>query len=1055
MADASPFLGLALSAEKLPQACQSLQKLSNWRLEKLLKEFGYATSWAICATLSKHYGADGNAKVWPFVEALLGRSIQHQDDRRAVFNAFVESCKKLGLASDGFDRLVDAFLIHAGVSRTQLHHLAKAFIAQERSLGLPDQDDIVLLNRWEDDALHFLDAGVQVLQLPILMDHSAWMASAYVDWRKDQNVLSNRSSYLNYFGEQLQSSFENSSGGTVRVAALPRLVWEDGRPQISIPGQSRRFKLLLDGELYRIRAGRLWPLPYPLPKEVTWAGEKPGRIQLFHGTQFVLFDSNTGRQVEIATRTSKGQDMLSGAVATAIIVAKECFQSDGIPSREIAPNLYAADVDLRSGKVTLIRGEKRWILTGVRRPQISINSLPIAKGLGGPNLWSSEAEVEFDFGSSELLVGHTGSEQRSAFIQIDANGCTKKVDVTADGRGIATAKLGALVRAVDIPDDADPLEVSLTLLRSSSASTELIPTRFKRKLVAWPGFEAQVGISLRSQKAPKNFIESESKHVVRDDQGRLCLERSGGYFEGRMAFVLTGQVGHFSVRPGVLSGVLERVDGTTSPWILGDVIIKGSATRSDALVLHSPDEGAGLKIGMRSVEDPFKVRPTYAIPIATLDGGDIVHVSSKGLPTLIATVASASTPTRVVVRSWVGGTEITLGMPFEVGGVMIHLETENGQIDQSEISLDHLPTEKRSQYWVQEHSADRQQFTVQLDGRSIGGLSLITLRLRGVGQTDWVQLSNERNDHYAFPLVGDTEPGSGTPQLTQIEKWLSKCYAAEVWETALGNALHHRWSELIRHVAEQPGGTGHLLLLALKDDETDWLPLTHVIQEIPTLFAGPAISFHVFSGSAGYDRVLKVIANSASRRMRELELNPTAMLAFPNARKAEMVGEKLKKFKPSNLPVIFLTLSEKPKEWMGTEAIGPDHAATALSLLRDRVEAHEVLGAGEAEGRMSLRSANLNRVASVLRNPVLAGRFLSSEDEEDASVHMIEQALLALAINSRQGPESVNEMIERASTALQENRRYVLASLGEMLRLGKELFMFHLIASEIEIRSNS
>ena len=383
--DASPFLGLALSAEKLPQTLEALQTLSDWRLEKLLKEFGYAASWAICSTLSEHYGKEGNAKVWPLVEGLLGRDLKIQEDRVAIFKAFIRTCRKLGLASGGFERKVQAFQIHAGVSRSQLHHLAKAFIAQERSLGLPDQDDIVLLNRWEDDALHFLDAGIQVLQRPILMDHSAWMAAAYVDWRKDQNALSSKTSYLSYFGEQLQSIFDGSSGQAGRVAAVPRLVWEDGRPQLSIPGQARRFKLTLDGELHRVRAGRLWPLPYPLPNEITWGEDQPGRIQLFHGAEFVLFDKNTGRQVDIATRVVKDQTKLSGVVATAVVVAKEVFQVDRVPSREIAPNLHTADVDLRSGNVKLTRGEKLWLLAGVRRPQISLHSRPIAKGMAGPN----------------------------------------------------------------------------------------------------------------------------------------------------------------------------------------------------------------------------------------------------------------------------------------------------------------------------------------------------------------------------------------------------------------------------------------------------------------------------------------------------------------------------------------------------------------------------------------------------------------------------------------------------------------------------------------------
>lgn len=121
---------------------------------------------------------------------------------------------------------------------------------------------------------------------------------------------------------------------------------------------------------------------------------------------------------------------------------------------------------------------------------------------------------------------------------------------------------------------------------------------------------------------------------MRDDAGFLCLERGGGYVEGRVAFGIGGQVRYFSIRANLLSGVLERVDGTVMPWKLGGVIIKGSGTKSDALVLTSPDDRASLKFGSRLIVDPFRDRPTYAIPIATLDGEDIVHVSSLGAPTV-------------------------------------------------------------------------------------------------------------------------------------------------------------------------------------------------------------------------------------------------------------------------------------------------------------------------------------------------------------------------------------------------------------------------------------
>lgn len=1054
-ADASPFLGLALNANKLPEARVALRAMTAWKLEELLRSFGYAISWAICATLSEEYGANGNAKVWPLVEDLLGRDVRTPDDRRAITASFIRTCRKLGLASDGFDRAVHAFQIHAGVSRSQLHHLAKAFIAQERSLGLPDQDDIVLLNRWEDDALHFLDSGIQVLQRPILMDHSAWMASAYVEWRRDHSALSTKMDYLIHFGEQLSRAFNGGSGVSARVAPVPRLIWEDGRPQLAIPGQSHRYKLFLDGIPHRVRAGRNWPLPFPLPKEIKWEGDQPGRIEVFPHAGFVLFDSNTGRQVEISERLIKGVKKLSGVVATAIVVAKESFQVDGQLAQEVAPSLFAANVDLRSGPVTITRVEQKWILSGVRRPQISIISRPLAHGIGAPNMWSADAEIELDFGSSELLAGHTDGAQRPAFVLVEANGAETDVEVQVDGRGIAVVRLDYLMQLSHIDEDADPLFVSLTLLRSNAVTEQAIKTRFKRKIVVWPGFTEQNGLVFSSRKSPQNFVSSESQHVLQDDQGQVCLDRKGGSSEGRMAFRLQGRVTHFSVRSKVLSGVLERVDGTVTPWRLGDVLITGVATRSDALVLTSPDQNASLKIGTRSVQDAFRDRPTYAIPLSTVDGGDIVHISGEGLPTLVATIEGALEPRHVNVLTWSGGTRLTIEMPFKVGGAKVILVTENGEQDESELSLDHLPTDAPTRSWLNNVGSMGSRMTVQVDGHLRTGLCLLNIRLRRMGENEWFQLSNPRGDQYSFPLLGDIEGLNGSKQLTQLEHWLSKCYAPAAWENSLGSLLQKRWSEVVQSMVSRPGGTGRLLLLAMQDDEPDWLPMVHVIQEFPTLFAEPSISFHVFSGSSGTERILRIISDADHKRLRSLDLALEALLAFPNAKTAAKAGEKLRNFRPSNLPVIFSTLFEKPSEWMGSTALGPDHAATALALLRDRVEAHEVLGAGDAEGRMSLRSMNLNRVASALRDAELSCRLLSSDSAEDASVHMIEQALLAFAVASRHGPKNVEILVNKISISLQKSTPEVLATIGEMLRLGRELFMFHLIATEIEIRSNS
>ena len=1051
--DASPFLGLALSIEKLPEARTALRALSDWRLERLLSDFGHAISWAICATLSEHYGEDGNARVWPFVEDLLGRAIPVGGDRKLISEAFVRACRKLGLASSGFDKDVHAFQIHAGVSRAQLHHLAKAFIAQEASLGLPDKDDIVILNRWEDDALHFLDPGIQVLQRPILMDHSAWMAAAYVDFRQDNNSLSGRTSYLRAFGDSISEAQNGSGAISGRVAAIPRLIWDDGRPQIAVPGQSNRFKLRVDGDVIRVRPGRNWTLPNPLPKIIAWDGEYPGRIELFRNSDFIVFDRNTGRQAEVTSREYSGQTRLSVFVATGVVISTKAFLVDGEPVRELAPGLFGSDVDLRSGAIELSVGGSTWPLRGVRRPQISIHSQPIGKGLGGASLWGPDATVELDFGASELIMGDGSVRERKGYVEVTAEGYSFPVEVDVDRLGIASVTLAHLAEMAGVSMERGPCSITVTLLRSSNETGTRIATRYKRRMNVWPGFVSQVGLCFNAKSSPDNFVPTESRHVSKDDSGTICLDRHGGYSLARAAFEIDGKVKLFELRPNGLIGVLERIDGTALPWRMGDVIVKGSSTRSDALVLRSPDASARLRIGSRLVPDPFVDGPTYAIPIATLDGGDIVHLSREGLPTLVASVESAIEPLEIRLRCWQGGARLVLQMPFKLGGVALELETEDGDLDRSEISLDHIPAARRAQFWVKSHEVDGERVAIDLEGKGLSGLSLVRIKVRAVLESDWFQLSNARNDHYAVPLVGVEEPGCDPKHLEKIETWLSTCYAREVWEQGIGSLLETRWTELIHCIRDRPDGLERLLLQALRDDEPDWLPMLHIVQRVPELFAAPSVKFHQFSNSEGDERILRLVADASVTRLRELSIHPIAMCAFQNLRSASAAGDKLKNFQPGQLRGILSTQVDKPGLWMGTDALGPDHAATALDLLRDRVETHEVLGAGEAEGRMSLRSARLNRIATLWKDKAIADRLLSSGDDEDQSIHLIEQALVAFAVASRKGPEAVRLLLARAAHDLDESEASVLASLGEMIRLGRELFMFHLIAAELEIRS--
>ena len=1052
---AAPFLGLSLEQDKLREAKMAFAHLSDWTLTALLKRFSYACSWAICATLSEDYGKSKSPKVWPLIGELLARPIL-VEDRKKISTSFRQTCEKLGLATDGFDRPVQAFQIHSGVALAQLNHLAEAFLAQEAAVGLPDSSNIVELNRWEDASLNFLPDGIRVLRGAILMDHSAWMASLYVDWRKDSKLLAENSvNYVRHFGYELQKALEKAKSHPKRIAT-PRLVWEEDRPHLIIPKQDRRYKLTIKDEDYRVPAGSLWPLPNPIPSIISWHGENPGELAIFTEDEFMIFDVNTGERTATRKKESGGKKSIRVAAAIAVVVCKEDFRVDGTPANRNDLGLYYAHVDLRTVAVELEQKDEIWSIYGTRRPQINLLSAPIAKGKDGLHLYGPDTIVELDFGRSELIADHTDGSDREAFVAVEhGDKTTPPIPVLANGQGIAKLSLSALAQNTDLQLGVDPALLSLTLMRLHAKQSEPSLTRFRRPVIVWFGFQKQENLFLRSLKAPQNFIVENSRHVHQDDEGMLHLDRHGGYFEATLAFEISKQDFLFALKSTSLTAVLERVDGSRVPWRLGDVIITGNQTIRDTLVINSPDRHATLRIGAKRIDAPFWRRKSYPIPISTLDGGDIFLDSSHELPTLIATVESASEPRNLALQYWQGKTDLSGEMEFPIGGLSIRLETEDGNVDVCEISADNLPAEKPSQIWLERHRVHDNKFEIGLNGTPFAGLATVSMRIRPINRFYWSHLCGVAadKDRYVFPLRGEAEADNSFAHLEKVHSWVSQPYAAHCWNNMLGQPLKVRWRELIHKVASRPGGKSRLLLLAMTDDEPNWVPMLHILQECPTLFAEPPLTFHAFSQSSGPERVLRLLAR-VDQPFKEMDIDSPAMAAFENLPTAQKLGQELRNFNPDKLPMILSSVPTSPREWLGAKALSVNHMRAGLKLLRDRIDAHGLLDATRAD-TTNPRYVAINQTANVMGDHKLSNRCLSANDDYDVLVPLIEKALLKFAFASRNGPEQVSAVIKHTAAKLEEQEYVILRSIGEMIFLGRELFMFHLIATEIELRSRA
>ncbi len=193
-AGAPPFIGLIpLDEAARERAIERTRQFLDGRpdrLKGLFRQFPNLAAWLVTHSLSEGYG-DANRAVYRHIVDTLRLPLDTQQQRKVLFSSFCSVCDRFGLPTRGFDRDIDVYLLHAGVSQAQLPHLIDAFLRQEAAFGPPPVETTVLLNRWEDDALYFLPPAVNVLRRAILWDETAWHAALFA---RIQKPLSPRSS---------------------------------------------------------------------------------------------------------------------------------------------------------------------------------------------------------------------------------------------------------------------------------------------------------------------------------------------------------------------------------------------------------------------------------------------------------------------------------------------------------------------------------------------------------------------------------------------------------------------------------------------------------------------------------------------------------------------------------------------------------------------------------------------------------------------------------------------------------------------------------------------
>lgn len=1039
--NAPPFLALALELRHLPDTQGAIQALvrAGYSPQKLLQKFPNATAWAICASLLENYGS-GSQEIWPIIGRLFGND-PSLSARTDIVDAFKSVCRKIGLVTDGFDRNVDVFLIHVGVAQGQLGHVAKAFLQQEAANGLPSSDDVVQLNRWEDDAiLTYLPASVHVPGRPILHDETAWMAALFLQWRVDPSEMKQQSVFSAEFANALDHVEKDvRSSALFASQPVPRLVWLDGRPQLQVPSGAGRLMVSIGDQTLRLRRGQTWPLPQPLPSELTWVAGGESRPLSLYNTPFIIFDPEDGRQLE----HHKGAHEWIVQTSVATVTSSEEFSVEGVQADLFGPGLYAATVNLRQKPLELSSAAQKVKLRGSKRTRISIEGVPIAVQLGrGGSLWSSNAEV--------VVEAALYSDQQVT-LKAECDGASGIVQCELDGEDVGRLQLGHILASLEKERLSDPVRLLLTMMRS--ADGRLIETRIKREIFVWPTYTGLNGVVFECGAPPTNFVAEASKHILRDDSENLCLDRRGGFDKALLAFEIDTEIRQFLVDWPETSIVLEQSNGTREPLTLGSAIILGLDDWNGSLVVRSPDRLATLNIAGRQLDQPFVNTGSWVIPLRQLykKHDNHIYLLNGASRILLARIETVAAPSEISINHSANGVTARVSVPFLIGGALISAEDESGAVIASEFSYDHFPTDIPADPKINAKKTANDTITIILNnGRSAQGLSLFDISLREIGSRNWTRLSTHRGDRIAIAVPALEHLNATVDSMTRIDHWVSQCFAAECWDGGLGKILVGRWADTVRNVDHQPGGRAAVLRLSHSEEEvTNWLPMKHVLEIVPDLHSAHAIDFAALG--AVDTQVGKALSNLASLSQGQLRNNrfidTRAFAGFKNFHAASTTGEELSGFSTLRLISILQILGTSRAFWDGRTVLGPEHRHAAMASLTERCEDYRLFLEYAAEGPMSLRSARLNQFmqGAIKSGPSIPG---GPEHNDQSYLLWIDQTLMVYAAAARRNkmPELLGSLAEQTGFTIDETKR----AFGELLRLGPELLSFHLLCQELE-----
>lgn len=1072
----APFIGLVTlksttRTAALDRTRAYLRGVSD-RIRPLFREYPYVAAWCVTQALSEAYGDEDHA-IYRHIEQAFGVRLQSSAIRNLLFEGFCEVCDKLDLPTRGFNRMVDLYLLHAGVPVAQLPYLIDAFQRQESAFGPPPTTSSVHLNAWEDESLDFLPATVVTPRRAILWDDTAWHAGLYARIRENEDAYVPRTPFEERFVDALRERQRapNRAGAVTQAIAQPRprLVWRGDGLALRLPKTQGRLQLWHDDGAVplRLRGGEDWMLPQPWPRQLRWQiGAHAGTLEFLGPLAAVaVFDKTTGYLVKEIVLSDRDLEV---DATDAVIVARTELSVGGEPALEVGDECFVGFARLGSRPIHVATSGQTVSLRARPRRRISLHEALIATGPQGA-LFGPEARVRIETGVER-------TETRRLRAAVGSGVAETEVEVI-DGYG--ETRLAELLRLPALAEQGpDPLRLRIELLAAAEPGT---PARSSGVLVegwVWPGFSGSDGYLLDSTIGPENFILDQSRNVGRDGRGRLCLDPMGGYLTARAVFGIGGSTVAFDLPWPDVAILRNRLDGSSVGIPMGARLTIGDEHRFETITVRCPDPKASLIVRGRHEKNPFVLGMSRSLALRDLlspaPDNKVMLRRSSGSEILLFELVPSTAPADFSFLPARDAIRLRIRLNGPIDAVAIEIERERGETEFAASGLGR-PVESRRPAWFEAALPDGDPHEVELLIAHQGlteGTALARILVRpadGAGAQDaWRPLRNARGDTYAIglPALDEVErvPNDELVRRFQvISRWLADCYPIECWPR-IEATLVRRWRDIGSRLLEMPGGRGALMIAATTEPpdhtSTSWVPIVHPLQISPDMYAGPPSDFAPLT-SAPEPGLAEVAALHAvgQTRLRDPRsgLDGVMYLAFRNCQEARSSDVPLSGFDPRKLFQLLPMLDSDPSAgwfWRGSPLLGPQHWRAAHLRFVERLEAVGLFVNEEAEdGPNSRREMALNQLIRAAwqgtapdeRPPV---PLRSPDSEEPDMIDCWAAATLSgFARASRFGEPQA--YIGSLSRTLGWPEHKLLESLSMLLRLAPELFAFFLITWQI------